>query len=67
MTRAQPRASLYSASLVRFLTENAMLNAAPVADDIGPGRRDEAEQRRGQRRIGLEQMALSSCLKEAIA
>lgn len=35
MTRALPRASLYSASLVRFLTENAMLNPARQAQDVG--------------------------------
>jgi hypothetical protein len=32
MTRALPRASLYSASLVRFLTENALLAPARQAD-----------------------------------
>ncbi|WP_416548639.1 DUF3348 family protein [Limnohabitans sp. DCL3] len=36
MTRALPRTHLNSSRLTRFLTENAMLNAAPVADDIGP-------------------------------
>lgn len=35
MTRALPRASLYSASLVRFLTENAMLSPARQAEDVG--------------------------------
>lgn len=35
MTRAQPRASLYSASLVRFLTENALLSPARQAEDVG--------------------------------
>jgi hypothetical protein len=35
MTRALPRASLYSASLVRFLTENAMLAPARQAEDVG--------------------------------
>ncbi len=35
MTRALPRASLYSASLVRFLTENALLAPARQADDVG--------------------------------
>lgn len=35
MTRAQPRTSLYSASLVRFLTENALLAPARLADDVG--------------------------------
>lgn len=35
MTRALPRASLYSASLVRFLTENALLAPARPADDVG--------------------------------
>jgi hypothetical protein len=35
MTRALPRASLYSASLVRFLTENALLAPARQAEDVG--------------------------------
>jgi hypothetical protein len=35
MTRALPRASLYSASLVRFLTENAMLAPVRLGDDVG--------------------------------
>jgi hypothetical protein len=35
MTRALPRASLYSASLVRFLTENALLAPAHQAEDVG--------------------------------
>lgn len=35
MTRALPRASLYSASLVRFLTENAMLAPARQVEDVG--------------------------------
>jgi hypothetical protein len=35
MTRALPRASLYSASLVRFLTENALLSPARQAEDVG--------------------------------
>jgi hypothetical protein len=35
MTRAQPRASLYSASLVRFLTENAMLSPARPTEQVG--------------------------------
>lgn len=35
MTRALPRASLYSASLVRFLTENALLAPARPAEDVG--------------------------------
>ena len=35
MTRALPRASLYSASLVRFLTENALLAPACQAEDVG--------------------------------
>ena len=35
MTRALPRTSLYSASLVRFLTENAYLAPARQADDVG--------------------------------
>ncbi len=35
MTRALPRASLYSASLVRFLTENALLTPARQAEDVG--------------------------------
>jgi hypothetical protein len=35
MTRALPRASLYSASLVRFLTDNAMLAPARQAEDVG--------------------------------
>ena len=35
MTRDLPRASLYSASLVRFLTENALLAPARQAEDVG--------------------------------
>ena len=35
MSRALPRASPYSASLVRFLTENAMLAPARQAEDVG--------------------------------
>jgi hypothetical protein len=35
MTRALPRASLYSASLVRFLTENALLAPARQSEDVG--------------------------------
>ena len=35
MTRALPRASLYSASLVRFLTENALLAPARPAEGVG--------------------------------
>ncbi|MEY3611695.1 MAG: hypothetical protein RJB14_1417 [Pseudomonadota bacterium] len=35
MTRALPRASLYSASLVRFLTENALIAPARQAADVG--------------------------------
>jgi hypothetical protein len=35
MTRALPRASLYSASLVRFLTENAMLAPVRLGEDVG--------------------------------
>lgn len=35
MTRALPRASLYSASLVRFLTESALLAPARQAEDVG--------------------------------
>ncbi len=35
MTRALPRTHLNSSRLTRFLTENAMVNAAPVADDVG--------------------------------
>ena len=35
MTRALPRASLYSASLVRFLTENAMLSPARPTEQVG--------------------------------
>lgn len=35
MTRAQPRASLYSASLVRFLTENALLSPARPTQQVG--------------------------------
>ncbi len=35
MTRALPRSSLYSASLVRFLTENALLAPARPAEDVG--------------------------------
>ena len=35
MTRALPRAHFNSSRLTRFLTENAMIDAAPVADDVG--------------------------------
>jgi hypothetical protein len=35
MTRALPRASLYSDSLVRFLTENALLAPVRQAEDVG--------------------------------
>lgn len=35
MTRALPRASLYSASLVRFLTENALLAPARPSEGVG--------------------------------
>ena len=35
MTRALPRTHLNSSSLTRFLTENAMIDAAPVTDDVG--------------------------------
>jgi hypothetical protein len=35
MTRALPRTHLNSSRLTRFLTENAMIDAAPVADDVG--------------------------------
>ena len=35
MTRALPRASFYSASLVRFLTENALLAPVRQAEDVG--------------------------------
>jgi hypothetical protein len=36
MTRALPRAHFNSSRLTRFLTENAMIDAAPVVDDVGP-------------------------------
>lgn len=35
MTRALPRAHFNSSRLTRFLIENAMIEAAPVADDVG--------------------------------
>lgn len=35
MTRALPRTHLNSSRLTRFLTENAMIDAVPVADDVG--------------------------------
>lgn len=35
MTRALPRAHINSSRLVRFLTENAMIDAARVGDDVG--------------------------------
>ncbi len=35
MTRVQPRIALNSSRLTRFLTENAMMGAAHVADDVG--------------------------------
>ncbi|PIT75028.1 DUF3348 family protein [Limnohabitans sp. G3-2] len=35
MTRALPRTHLNSSRLTRFLTQNAMIDAAPVADDVG--------------------------------
>jgi hypothetical protein len=35
MTRALPRAHFNSSRLTRFLIENAMIDAAPVADDVG--------------------------------
>ena len=35
MTRALPRAHFNSSRLTRFLTENAMIDAAPVVDDVG--------------------------------
>lgn len=35
MTRALPRASLHSSRLVRFLTENALLEAAQTSEDVG--------------------------------
>jgi hypothetical protein len=35
MTRALPRAHFNSSRLTRFLTENAMIDAAPVLDDVG--------------------------------
>lgn len=35
MTRALPRASLYSATLVRFLTENALLGPARPTEQVG--------------------------------
>ncbi|PUE10427.1 DUF3348 family protein [Limnohabitans sp. T6-20] len=35
MTRALPRTHFNSSRLTRFLTENAMIDAAPVADDVG--------------------------------
>jgi hypothetical protein len=35
MTRALPRTHLHSSKLVRFLSENAMLDAAQVTEDVG--------------------------------
>lgn len=35
MTRALPRTAIHSARLVRFLTENALLAAAPPQEDVG--------------------------------
>jgi hypothetical protein len=35
MTRALPRAHLHSSRLVRFLSENGMLDAAPSSEDVG--------------------------------
>ena len=35
MTRALPRAHIHSARLVRFLTENALLDAARTSEDVG--------------------------------
>jgi hypothetical protein len=35
MTRALPRAHFTSSRLTRFLTENALLDAAPARDDVG--------------------------------
>lgn len=35
MTRALPRAHIHSARLVRFLSENALLDAAPRTEDVG--------------------------------
>ena len=35
MTRALPRTRFNSSRLTRFLTENAMIDAAPVTDDVG--------------------------------
>ncbi len=35
MTRALPRAHFNSSRLTRFLTENAMIDAAPAVDDVG--------------------------------
>ena len=35
MTRHLPRAHLTDAHLLRFLTENGMLNAVPLTEDIG--------------------------------
>jgi hypothetical protein len=35
MTRAQPRTHFNSSRLTRFLTENALLDAAPARDDVG--------------------------------
>lgn len=35
MTRALPRTHFNSSRLTRFLTENAMIDAAPVTDDVG--------------------------------
>ena len=35
MTRALPRAHLHSSRLVRFLTENAMLDAVQATEDVG--------------------------------
>ena len=35
MTRALPRAHIHSSRLVRFLSENALLDAAPRTEDVG--------------------------------
>lgn len=35
MTRPLPRSHINSSKLTRFLTDNAMLHAVPVADDVG--------------------------------
>jgi len=35
MTRALPRAHIHSSRLVRFLTENALIDAVPRSEDVG--------------------------------